>query len=338
MQSDSPRQAGRRQARGRDATRPTDIPARGWLDIVKRTQKEVKTDNVTLIAAGVAFYSMLAIFPALIAVVTIYGLVAEPADVQRQVGSFAENMPPGAGDLLTDQLQRIVETRQTSLSIALAISLAAALWSASAGIQALIKGLNIAYDAQETRGFVKLRGLALLLTIGGIVVVLGALALIAVLPAVLRNLGLGRAGELAISIGRWPALIVLVAVALAILYRLGPDRATPRLRWVSWGALAAVVLWVAVSAGFSYYVSNFGRYGQTYGSLGAVIVLLLWLWLSALAALIGAELDAEIERQTARDTTTGPERPSGERDATVADTLGESPPGTIDTPSGRGRQ
>jgi membrane protein len=327
MQSDSPRQPGRQQAPGRDAARPTEIPARGWLDIVKRTQKEVKTDNVTLTAAGVAFYSMLAIFPALIAVVTIYGLVAEPTDVQRQVDSFAENMPPGAGELLTDQLDRIVRTRQSSLSIALVISLAAALWSASAGIQALIKGLNIAYHEQETRGFVKLRGLALLLTIGGIVVVLGALALIAVLPAVLRNLGLGRAGELAISIGRWPALVVLVAVALAVLYRLGPDRATPRLRWVSWGAAAAVVLWVAVSAGFSYYVSNFGKYGQTYGSLGAVIVLLLWLWLSALAALIGAELDAEIERQTARDTTTGPERPMGERDATVADTLGEAPRG-----------
>jgi membrane protein len=327
MQSDSSRRPARQEAHGRDAARPSDIPARGWLDIVKRTQKEIKADNVTLTAAGVAFYSMLAIFPALIAVVTIYGLVAEPADVQRQVGSFAENMPPGAGDLLTDQLQRIVETRQTSLSIALVISLAAALWSASAGIQALIKGLNIAYDEQETRGFVKLRGLALLLTIGGIAVVLGAIALIAVLPAVLDRLGLGRAGELAISIGRWPALVILVAVALAVLYRLGPDRSNPRFRWVSWGALAAVVLWVVISAGFSYYVSNFGKYGQTYGSLGAVIVLLLWLWLSALAALIGAELDAEIERQTARDTTTGPERPMGARDATVADTLGESPRG-----------
>jgi membrane protein len=327
MQSDSSRQPQRQEAHGRGATRPSDIPARGWLDIVKRTQKEIKTDNVTLIAAGVAFYSMLAIFPALIAVVTIYGLVAEPSDVQQQVDSFAENMPPGAGELLTDQLDRIVRTSQRSLSIALVISLVAALWSASAGIQALIKGLNIAYDEQETRGFVKLRGLALLLTIGGIVVVLGAIALIAVLPAVLSSMGLGRAGELAISIGRWPALIVLVAVALAVLYRLGPDRANPRYRWISWGALAAVVLWVAISAGFSYYVSNFGSYGQTYGSLGAVIVLLLWLWLSALAALIGAELDAEIERQTGRDTTTGPERPRGERDATVADTLGESPRG-----------
>jgi membrane protein len=323
MASERDRRPGGQEAGGGDAARPSDIPARGWLDIVKRTRKEIKDDNVTLIAAGVAFYSMLAIFPALIAVVTIYGLVAEPTDVQRQVDSFAESMPPGAGDLLTAQLDQIVRTSERSLSIALAISLAAALWSASAGIQSLIKGLNIIYDEQETRGFIRLRGLALVLTIGAIVVVLGALALIAVLPAVLREVGLGRAGELAVSIGRWPALVVLVAVALAVLYRLGPDRANPRFRWMSWGALVAVVLWVAVSAGFSWYVSNFGSYGQTYGSLGAVIVLLLWLWLSALAALIGAELDAEIEREAARHATS-PEGPTGEREAT-ADPFGESP-------------
>ena len=256
-----------------DTVRPTDIPARGWLGVAKRTQKEIKTDNVTLIAAGVAFYSMLAIFPALIAVVTVYGLVAEPADVQEQVASFAESMPPGAGDLLTAQLDQIVRTSERSLSIALAISVAAALWSASAGTQSLIKGLNIIYDEEESRGFVKLRGLALVLTIGAMVVALGALALIAVLPAVLGEIGLQRAGELAISIGRWPALVV------------------------------AIVLWMAISAGFSFYVSNFGKYGQTYGSLGAVIVLLLWLWLSALAVLVGAELDAAIEREAVRHAT-----------------------------------
>ena len=323
MTSERDRQPGGQQADGGDAARPSDIPARGWLDVAKRTQKEIKTDNVTLIAAGVAFYSMLAIFPALIAVVTIYGLVAEPADVQRQVASFAESMPPGAGDLLTAQLDQIVRTSQRSLSIALVISLAAALWSASAGTQSLIKGLNIIYDEEESRGFVMLRGLALVLTIGAMVVALGALALIAVAPALLGELGLQRAGELAISIGRWPALVVLVAVALAVLYRLGPDRANPRLHWMSWGAVIAIVLWVAISAGFSFYVSNFGKYGQTYGSLGAVIVLLLWLWLSALAVLIGAELDAEIEREAVRHTPS-PEGPTGERDAT-ADPFGEAP-------------
>jgi membrane protein len=294
------------EAHGPDAARPTDIPARGWLDVVKRARKEIKTDNVTLIAAGVAFYSMLAIFPALIAVVTVYGLVAEPTDVQKQVDSFAESMPPGAGELLTDQLDQIVRTSQRSLSIALVISVAAALWSASAGIQSLMKGLNIIYDEEESRGFVKLRGLALVLTIGAMVVALGALGLIAVLPAVLSEVGLQRAGELAVSIGRWPALVVLIAIALAVLYRLGPDRANPRIHWVSWGAVAAVVLWMVASAGFSFYVSNFGKYGQTYGSIGAVIVLLLWLWLSALAALVGAELDAEIEREAVKHAP-GPE-------------------------------
>ena len=321
MQGDNSGQPDGQEAKGTDAARPTDIPARGWLDVVKRTRQEIKTDNVTLIAAGVAFYSMLAIFPALIAVVTIYGLVAEPADVQEQVGSFAESMPPGAGDLLTAQLDQIVRTSERRLSIALVISVAAALWSASAGTQSLIKGLNIIYDEEESRGFVRLRGLALVLTIGAMVVAIGALALIAVLPAVLGEIGLQRAGELAISIGRWPALVVLIAVALAVLYRLGPDRANPRFHWVSWGAVAAVVLWVVVSAGFSFYVSNFGSYGQTYGSLGAVIVLLLWLWLSALAALIGAELDAEIEREAVRHAT-GPDGPTGERDATFLDRRG----------------
>ena len=253
---------GGKEADGGDAARPSDIPARGWLDIVKRTRKEIKDDNVTLIAAGVAFYSMLAIFPALIAVVTIYGLVAEPTDVQRQGRLVRREHAAGAEDLLTAQLDQIVRTSERSLSIALAISLAAALWSASAGIQSLIKGLNIIYDERRTRGFIKLRGLALVLTIGAIVVVLGALALIAVLPVVLREVGLGRLRRPAVSIGRWPALVVLVAVALAVFYRLGHDRANPRFRWMSWGALVAVVLWVAVSAGFSWYVSNFGSYGR----------------------------------------------------------------------------
>jgi membrane protein len=306
------------------AAKPSEIPARGWLDVVKRTQKEVKTDNVTLIAAGVAFYSMLAIFPALIAVVSLYGLVANPANVAKQVNSFAKSMPPGAGDLLTNQLQKIVSTSGGSLSIALVISILGALWSASAATQALMKGLKVIYDERETRGAAKLRGLALLLTIGAIVVVLGALGLVAVLPGVLNKIGLGHAGELAISIGRWPALIVLVAVGLAVLYRLGPDREAPRWRWVSWGAVAAVLLWVVISVAFSYYVSNFGRYNQTYGSLGAVIVLLLWLWLSALAALIGAELDAEIERETARQAT-GARRPSGAPETAAADAVHEAP-------------
>lgn len=312
-------------AAGRDAERPSEIPPRGWFAILRRVMAEVKEDNVALLAAGVAFYAMLAIFPAIIAVVTVYGMVADPNQVESQVGEFAQSLPSGADQLLTEQLKNVTSAGRQSLSIGLAVSLLAVLWSASGGVQGLVKGLNVVYDERESRGFFKLRGLSLLLTLGAIVVAVVALALITVFPAVIDNLGLGQAGELAASIARWVVLALLVLVAVAVVYRFAPDRASPRWRWVSWGAVVALVLWLLGSVGFSWYVDNFGKYNQTYGALAAVIILLLWLYLSAFAVLLGAEFDAEIERQTARDTTTGPERPLGERGAEAADTVGESP-------------
>jgi membrane protein len=312
------------EAAGRDAERPSEIPPRGWFAILKRVKAEVKEDNVTLLAAGVAFYAMLAIFPAIIAVVTIYGMVAEPDQVATQVGEFAKGLPSGADQLLTQQLTNVVNAGEQALSIGLAVSLLAVLWSVSSGVQGLVKSLNLVYDERETRGFVKLRGLSLLLTLGAIVVVVVALALIAVFPGVIDGLGLGQAGELAASIARWVVLALLVLTALAVVYRFAPDRANPRWRWVSWGAVVALVLWLLGSVGFSWYVDNFGKYNQTYGALASVIILLLWLFLSSFAVLLGAELDAETERQTAKDTTTGPDQPLGERDAEVADTVGES--------------
>jgi membrane protein len=316
----------RDDAAGREAERPGEIPPRGWSSILKRVKAEVKRDNVSLLAAGVAFYAMLAIFPAIIAMVTVYGMVADPNQIESQINEFAKSLPTGADQLLTEQLKNVTSAGRQSLSVGLAVSLLAVLWSASGGVQGLVKGLNVVYDERETRGFVKLRGLSLLLTLGAIVVAVVALALIAVFPAVIDNLGLGRAGELAASIARWVALALLVLVALAVVYRYAPDRAKPRWRWVSPGAVVALALWLLGSIGFSFYVDNFGKYNQTYGALAAVIILLLWLFLSAFAVLLGGELDAEIERQTARDTTTGPERPLGERDAEAADTVGEESP------------
>jgi membrane protein len=312
-------------AAGREAERPSEIPPRGWFAILKRVKAEVKEDNVTLLAAGVAFYAMLAIFPAIIAVVTVYGMVADPAQVQSQVGEFAKSLPSGADELLTGQLENVTQAGRQSLSIGLAVSLLAVLWTASGGVQGLVKGLNLVYDEKETRGFLKLRGLSLLLTLGAILMAVVAIALVAVFPAVIDDLNLGQVGELAASIARWVVLALLALAAVAVLYRYAPDRANPRWRWVSWGAMVALVLWLLGSIGFSWYVDNFGKYNQTYGTLAAVIILLLWLFLSAFAVLLGAEIDAEIERQTARDTTTGPERPMGQRDAEVADTVGESP-------------
>jgi membrane protein len=312
-------------AAGREAERPSEIPPRGWFAVLKRVKAEVKEDNVTLLAAGVAFYAMLAIFPAIIAVVTVYGMVADPAQVQSQVGEFAKSLPSGADDLLTGQLKSVTQAGRQSLSIGLAVSLLAVLWTASGGVQGLVKGLNLVYDEKETRGSLKLRGLSLLLTLGAILMAVVAIALVAVFPAVIDDLKLGQAGQLAASIARWVVLALLVLSAVAVLYRYAPDRANPRWRWVSWGAVVALVLWLLGSIGFSWYVDNFGKYNQTYGTLAAVIILLLWLFLSAFAVLLGAEIDAEIERQTVRDTTTGPERPMGQRDAEVADTVGESP-------------
>jgi membrane protein len=313
-------------AAGREAERPSEIPPRGWFAVLRRVKAEVKEDNVTLLAAGVAFYAMLAIFPAIIALVTIWGMVADPDQVESQVGEFAKSLPSGADQLITEQLEAVAGAGRQALSVGLAISLLAVLWSASGGVQGLIRSLNLVYDERETRGFVKLRGLSLLLTLGAILVAVVALTLIAVFPAFVESLDLGQAGELAASIGRWVILAAVVLVSLAVLYRNAPDRASPRWRWVSWGTVVALALWLLGSVGFSWYVDNFGNYNQTYGALAAVIILLLWLFLSAFAVLLGAELDAEIERQTVRDTTTGPERPLGERGAEVADTVGGSPP------------
>jgi membrane protein len=311
---------------GREAEHPSEIPPRGWLAILKRVKAEVKEDNVSLLAAGVAFYAMLAIFPAIIAVVTIYGMVADPEQVESQVGEFAKSLPAGADQLIAQQLKSVASAGEQALSIGLAVSLLAVFWSVSSGVQGLVKSLNLVYDERETRGFAKLRGLSLLFTLGAILVVVIAMALIAVFPAVIDRLDLGQTGELAVSIARWVVLAVVVLTALAVLYRYAPNRANPRWRWVSWGAVVALVLWLLGSVGFSWYVDNFSNYNQTYGALAAVIILLLWLFLSSFAVLLGAELDAEIERQTASDTTTGPSRPLGQRDAEVADTLGESPP------------
>jgi membrane protein len=293
--------------------------------VLKRVKAEVKDDNVGLLAAGVAFYAMLAIFPAIIAVVTVYGMVADPDQVKTQIGEFAKSLPSGADELLTNQLTNVVNAGRQALSIGLVLSLLAVLWSVSSGVQGLIKSLNVIYDEKETRGFVKLRGLSLLLTVGSIVVAVIALALITVFPGVIDRLGLGQAGQLAASVARWVVLAVLVLLALGVVYRLGPDRANPRWRWVSLGAVVALVLWLLGSIGFSYYVDNFGKYNQTYGALAAVIILLLWLFLSAFAVLLGAEVNAETERQQTGDTTTGPDRPPGQRHAEVADdTLGRT--------------
>ena len=282
---------------GATADDPTDIPSRGWRQILRRTKDEIKDDRVTLMAAGMAFYAMLALFPALAAAITIWGLVADPAQVQRTIADAAQALPSGAADLLSEQMTRIADSSGTALGWTLVATLAGALWSASSGTKGMMEAVNAAYDEDETRGFVRVRGMALALTLGGIFFGLLLVGLVAVVPGVLSLIGLGSLAENLVRWGRWPVLAVVLALGLAVIYRYAPDRDQPRWRWMTPGSIAAVVLWLVASAGFAWYVNSFGSYSETYGSIAGVIVLMLWFFISALAVLVGAELNAEVERQ-----------------------------------------
>jgi membrane protein len=304
---------------GDDARTPAQIPARGWWQVTKRAFAEGKTDNVPILAGGVAFFAFLALFPAMIAALTLYGLVSDPATVAGQISSLAQLLPETARPLVTDQLNSVAAGGGGALSVGLIVSLLAAVWSASGGTMNLIKATNVAYDEDESRGFIKLRGIALLLTLGAVVFLLLAVALVAVVPALFNALGLAGVGLVIAQIVRWVLLVVLVVVALAIVYRVAPDRDAPRFAWVSTGAIVATVLWVIGSILFSLYVSNFGSYNKTYGALAGVIVLMLWLYLTSYVVLLGAEINAESEKQTSRDSTVGPEAPRGQRGAEAAD-------------------
>jgi membrane protein len=309
--------------RGRQAQRPQQIPPRGWTDIAKRVRTEVKGDQVPLLAAGVAFYALLSLFPAIIAAVSIYGLVADPDTVRSQLDRLTGLLSPETASILSQQIQQITSGAGGALGLATVLGIATALWSASSGMKALITGVNMAYDETETRKFVKLRGLALLLTLGAMVLMGVALVLIVAFPAVTNDWP--TALRWTASIARWVLLAGLLIAGLAVLYRYTPDRDNPRWSWVSWGSAVATVLWVLASLAFSFYVSSFGNYNKTYGALAGVIILMFWLFLSAFVVLVGAELNTEMELQTARDTTAGPEQPLGERDAHAADHVAAAP-------------
>jgi membrane protein len=308
--------------RGRGADAPQEIPPKGWKDIAKRTAKEVKQDQVPLLSAGVAFYSLLALFPAIIAGVSIYGLVADPTTVRDQIAKLTETLSPETADIVGKQLTEVTSGAGGALGVATVIGILTALWSASSGMKALITGVNLAYDETETRKFVKLRGLALLLTLGAMVLMGIALATIVGYPPIADNLP---------TVLRWLVAIVrfvilggLLVVGLAVLYRYAPDRDKPKWTWVSGGSGIATLLWVLATVGFSLYANFFGNYNKTYGALAGVIILMFWLFLSAFVVLVGAELNTEMELQTAKDTTAGPTKPMGDRDAHAADHVAEA--------------
>ena len=310
------------QARGREADSPEEIPAAGWKDIFWRAWAEISDQNLFLIAGGVTYAVLLALFPGLAALVSIYGLAFDTAQIEKQVAALSGVLPTQTQELLSQEMHSLVEGSTGALGAAAVIGLLLALWSASRGMSGLITAINIAYEEKERRSFLRFNLIALGLTLGVVVGGVLAIALIAVLPAAVQLLTVGSATKWLLLLVQWPLLIILVMAGLALLYRFGPDREKPQWRWVTPGAIAATVLWVVASIGFTFYVTNFNSYNKTYGSLGGVVILLTWLYLSALTVLLGAAVNAQAERQTRKNSTEGTPRTMGRRGAHAADTLG----------------
>ena len=308
--------------RGRLARAPWQIPWRGWKDVALRVKDEWGDDHVGMSAAAVAFYSFLALIPALAALVSILGLVSRGGDPEEVIDDLFGALPEEARQLMTGQLEAISESSSSSLSFGLVIGVVLSIWTASGAIGQLMNTINIAYDEEETRGWIRRKLIALGLTFGAIVFVATAVFTVVALPAIIDRTGLGFGTRRLLYILIWPGLAIGFMLALAVMYRVAPDRRPARWRWVSVGSVFALVAWIAVTLGFRVYVSNFGSYNETYGSLAGVIIALFWLWLTAVIVLLGAEINAELEHQTAQDTTIGGDQPMGRRGAVKADSVG----------------
>jgi membrane protein len=319
--SDPHPQTGFRQTSGQRAYAPQQIPSPGWRNIAFRVKDAITRDRVLIVAGGVTFYAILSLFPLIAAFVALYGLFADPSDVARLVDDLEGTVPQEVLGVVEEQLDRLVSADTGALTLTSLIALAVAFWSANGGIKGLMEAMNVAYNEREERSFLKLNLTAMSMTLSGMALVATMIALSAVVPAIVALFpGAGWRDALLLW-GRWPLMAVLLIMALAILYRLGPDRRAAKWRWITPGAVAAAVGMIAVSAAFSFYTSNFAAYDETYGSFGAIIAVMMWFWLTSIVVIVGAEINAETEHQTARDSTIGPDRPMGERDARMADTV-----------------
>jgi membrane protein len=310
------------QGRGRHAVAPWQIPWAGWKDIFWRVYASANDNRLLAVAGGVVFFSLLAIFPAIAAFVSLYGLIADASTIDSHLSLAADVFPAGAVDVLHEQIARLAAKSEAKLSLGFIAGLAVALWSANAGMKAIIDALNVVYDEKEKRTFVRLNLVSLLFTLIAILSLMIALAAVVVAPMAFSAVGLSSLPSRAIAVTRWPLLLMLATVALAAIYRYGPSRTEPRWQWLSVGNAAAAVAWMISSVLFSWYIANFGAYNATYGSLGAAVGMMMWMWISAIVILLGGELNAEIEHQTARDSTVGSEKPLGQRGAVMADTIG----------------
>jgi membrane protein len=282
---------------GRRAKSPFAIPWAGWKDILWRTYQRIDDDRLLATAGGVVFFGLLAIFPAVTALVSSYGLFADPSTVSDNLQTLAMMLPAGTFQIVDDQVARVVSKGNTALGATFTFGLVLAIWSANAGVKSIFDALNVAYEAREKRSFIKLNLMSLTFTVGSIAALLLMVGAVVAFPLALDHLGIAPESKLIVALARWPLLLVILLGALAILYRFAPSRDAPRWQWLSIGAVAAALLWLVGSALLSWYLSAFANYSATYGSLGAAIGLMTWMWMSAIVIMFGAELNSEIERQ-----------------------------------------
>ena len=305
--------------KGHKADKPSDIPAAGWKEIGSRVVSQLKKDHVQIVSAGVAFYFFLAIFPTIVAALTIYGLVLDPVQIRQHVDGLAQILPGEAYSIVESVMEPLISKDSQALGWGLLFSVLLSLWSANKGTSAIFEGINIAYNEEDNRSYFKRTGLTLLFTLGGIVLGLISILVVILFPALIDQIHLGSTIETVLGWVRWLLLAAFIVFALGLLYKKAPDRDNPEVKWISWGSIIATVLWIAGSLLFSWYVNNFGSYDDMYGSFASVIIMLLWLFLTSFIILLGAEINSEMEHQTSKDTTVGPDEPIGQRGGYHAD-------------------
>jgi len=299
--------------------KPKKFSLKDWKEIFGRVRKQINHDHLLVVSGGIAFFFFLAIFPALIATVSIYGLVVSPAEVQQQMSQITAQLPEKVHIMISDILKNIADKSGSTLSWSVFLGVLISLYSAKKGITALFEGINIAYNEMNERPFLKKNGLELLFTFGAIITGILALIVVAVWPAIVEKLGLPAVLQAVISWGRWILLALIIVFSLGLIYKVAPDRRNPEFKWASPGSVVATLLWIGISLLFSWYVDNFGSYDKTYGSFATVIILMLWFLLTSFIILLGAEINSEMEHQTSTDTTIGDDKPMGQREAYYAD-------------------
>jgi membrane protein len=290
-----------------------DLGFKDYIALGKSIFAQIGEDRVTSVAGGVTFFGLLSLFPAITAFVSLYGLMADPATIQSHLELMQSMLPASSLDIIRAQVVSISSTPTSALSVAGIIALLIAFWSANGGMKALLSALNVAFFQRETRGFFRLNLVAMTFTLGGLLMVALMLIVIAVIPIALRYLPLGSVGDQIISMIRWPIMLSVLIMALVAIYRWGPAVPDARWRWISPGAIFAAVALVVTSMLFSWYAANFADYNETYGSLGAVIALMTWLWLNATIVLVGAEINSELDRHLRRMAGLAPIKPIGKR-------------------------